>query len=162
MSELLHTTPGELGVKAGEKWNTLGRTFAIYLSLGTLAFLIIAGRPPLSIVGRMLPFLPAVLFAAALNAFNEEITYKASFLAVLEDVVGKQQALWLLAAYFGIWHFYGIPYGIVGVLLAGFLGWFLGKSMLETRGMFWAWFLHFLQDVLIFIFLSIGAITPGG
>jgi len=50
----------------------------------------------------------------------------------------------------------------VGVILAAFLGWILGKSMLETRGLFWAWFIHFLQDVLIFAFLAIGSITPGG
>jgi hypothetical protein len=151
-----------LGIKAGERWNKVGRAFAVYLSLGTLAFLVIAGRPPLDIVVKALPFLPAVLLAAALNAFNEEMTYKASFLSVLEGVVGKRQALWLMAAFFGILHFYGIPYGVVGVLMASFLGWFLGKSMLETRGMFWAWFLHFLQDVLIFAFLAIGSITAGG
>jgi hypothetical protein len=151
-----------LGVKPGEKWDGLGRSFAIYLSLGTLAFLVLAGRPPLDIVVKALPFLPGVLLASALNAFNEEITYKASFLSVLVDVVGKPQALWLMAAYFGALHYYGIPYGIVGVVLAGFMGWVLGKSMLETRGMFWAWFLHFIQDVLIFAFLAIGSITPGG
>ena len=151
-----------LGIKEGTKWNRLGREFAIYLSLGTLAFLVIAGRPPLDIVVRALPFLPAVLLAAAMNAFYEEMTYKASFLAVLEDVVGKPQALYLMAAYFGISHFYGIPYGVIGVLMATFLGWLLGKSMFETRGLCWAWFLHFLQDVLIFAFLAIGSITPGG
>jgi hypothetical protein len=151
-----------LGVKTGEKWDKLGRSFAIYLSLGTLAFLVIAGRPSLDIVVKTLPFLPGILIAATLNAFNEEITYKASFLSVLVDVVGKQQALWLMAFYFGALHYYGIPYGVVGVVLAGFLGWVLGKSMLETRGMFWAWFLHFIQDVLIFSFLAIGSITPGG
>ncbi len=151
-----------LGVKPGAKWNTFGRSFAIYLSLGTLAFLVIAGQPQLDLVVKALPFLPAVLLAAALNAFNEEMTYKASFLAVLAGVVGKQQALWLVAAYFGILHYYGIPYGVVGVLLACFLGWLLAKSMLETHGLFWAWFLHFLQDVLIFAFLAIGSITPGG
>jgi len=97
-----------------------------------------------------------------LNAFNEELTYKASFLSVLEDAVGRQQALLLVAAFFGLLHFYGVPYGIVGVILAAFLGWILGKSMLETRGLFWAWFIHFLQDVLIFAFLAIGSITPGG
>ncbi len=111
---------------------------------------------------RALPFLPAVLVAAALNAFNEEMTYKASFLSVLENVVGKHQALLLMAAYFGVGHFYGVPYGVIGVLMAGFLGWFLGKSMLETRGLWWAWFIHFLQDVLIFAFLAIGSIVPGG
>ncbi len=116
----------------------------------------------MDIVVRALPFLPAVFIAAALNAFNEEMTYKASFLSVLENVVGKHQALLLMAAYFGVAHFYGVPYGVIGVLMAGFLGWFLGKSMLETRGLWWAWFIHFLQDVLIFAFLAIGSIVPGG
>ena len=150
-----------LGIK-NEHWNTLGRNFAVIISLGTLTFLVLASRPPLDIVVRAMPFLPAVLLAAALNAFNEEMTYKASFLSVLENVVGKNQALWLMAAYFGIGHYYGVPYGVIGVLMAGFLGWFLGKSMLETRGLWWAWFIHFWQDVLIFAFLAIGSITPGG
>ncbi len=151
-----------LGIKDGEPWNKLGRNFAIIISSGTLAFLILAGRPPLDLVIRALPFVPAILLAAALNAFNEEMTYKASFLSVLENVVGRQQALLLMATYFGIGHFYGVPYGMIGVLMAGFLGWFLGKSMLETRGLWWAWFIHFWQDVLIFSFLAIGSITPGG
>ena len=151
-----------LGIKPGERWNPLGRNFAVILSLGTLAFLVIAGRPPLNIAIRALPYLPFVLIAAVLNAFNEEMTYKASFLSVLENVVGKPQALVLMAAYFGIGHFYGIPYGVIGVLMPGFLGWFLGNAMLETRGLFWAWLIHFVQDVLIFAFLAIGSITPGG
>jgi len=153
---------GWMGIKQGERWNTVGRNFALIISSGTLLFLILAGRPPLDIIMRALPFLPAVLLAAVLNAFNEEMTYKASFLSVLEDVVGRNHALWLMAAYFGIGHFYGVPYGVIGVLMAGFLGWFLGKSMLETRGLWWAWFIHFWQDVLIFAFLAIGSITPGG
>lgn len=151
-----------MGIKDGERWNTLGRNFAIIISLGTLAFLVIAARPSLDIALKVVPFIPAVLIAAALNAFNEEMTYKASFLSVLEEPLGKHQALWLMAAYFGLGHYYGIPYGIIGVLMAGFLGWFLGKSMLETRGLWWAWFIHFWQDVLIFLFLAIGSVTPGG
>ena len=108
------------------------------------------------------PVLPVVLLAAALNAFNEEMTYKASLLAVLVDAVGSRQALWMVAAYFGLAHFYGVPYGVIGVVLASFLGWILAKSMLETRGLAWAWLIHFCQDVLIFGFIAAGAITPGG
>jgi hypothetical protein len=151
-----------LGSKPGERWNTFGRRFAFFISLGTLAFLVIAGRPPLDIVIRAIPFIPAILLAAALNAFSEEMTFKASFLSVLEGPAGRSQSLLLMAAFFGIGHYYGVPYGIIGVLMAGFLGWLLGKSMLETRGLFWAWFIHFWQDVLIFSFLAIGSITPGG
>jgi hypothetical protein len=161
-TEALVQPVGWMGIKQGERWNKVGRNFAFILSLGTLAFLVIAGRPPMDIALRALPFLPAVLLAAVLNAFNEDMTYKASFLSVLEGVVGRNHALWLMAAYFGIGHFYGIPYGVIGVLMAGFLGWFLGKSMLETRGLWWAWFIHFWQDVLIFAFLAIGSIAPGG
>lgn len=151
-----------LGIKEGERWNKTGWVLAIFISLGTLTFLVLAGRPPLDIAIKAMPFLPAILLAAALNAFNEEMTYKASFLAVLEEPLGSHQSLWLMAAYFGLGHYYGVPYGIIGVLMAGFLGWLLGKSMLETRGLWWAWFIHFLQDVMIFAFLAIGSITPGG
>ncbi len=151
-----------LGVKQGERWNTFGGWLTLFISLGTLAFLVIAGRPSLDIVIQALPFLPAVLLAAALNAFYEEVTYKASFLSVLESPVGPRQALYMVAAYFGIGHYYGVPYGVIGVLLASFLGWILAKSMQETRGLFWAWFIHFWQDVWIFSFLAIGAIIPGG
>jgi len=151
-----------LGVKEGDRWNKFGIWLSVFISLGTLTFLVIGGHPPLDIVIKALPFLPAILLAAALNAFTEEITYKASFLSVLESPVGKRQAVYMVAAYFGLMHFYGIPYGVIGVLLAAFMGWLLAKSMQETRGLFWAWFIHFLQDVWIFAFLAIGSIIPGG
>ena len=145
-----------------EPWSKLGPNLALYISLGTLAFLVIASRPSLDVLAKALPFLPMVLLFAAMNAFSEEMNYKASFLSVLHEVVGKDQSLLLMAAFFGIGHYYGVPYGIVGVLMAGLLGWLLGKSMLETKGFVWAWFIHFLQDVLIFSFMAIGSIAAGG
>lgn len=151
-----------LGVKAGDRWRQLGLILTLCISLGTLTFLIIAGRPPLDIVVRALPFLPAVLLAAVINALTEEVSYKASFLSVLQEPVGARQALGMVAAYFGIAHFYGVPYGVIGVLLAGFMGWILARSMLDTKGLFWAWFIHFWQDVWIFSFMAIGSIIPGG
>ena len=151
-----------LGVKEGDRWNKFGIWLSVFISLGTRTFLVIGGRPPLDIVIRALPFLPAILLAAALNAFTEEITYKASFLSVLESPLGKRQAVYMVAVYFGLMHYYGIPYGVIGVLLAAFMGWLLAKSMQETGGLFWAWFIHFLQDVWIFAFLAIGSIIPGG
>jgi hypothetical protein len=153
---------GWLGVGQRDRWNTVGRNLTIAISLGTLAFLVLSGTPSVDLVVRALPLIPVVLLAAALNAFNEEVTYKASLLSVLVGPMGSRQALWMVAAYFGIAHFYGIPYGLIGVALAWFLGWILAKSMLETRGIAWAWFIHFVQDVLIFWFLALGAITPGG
>jgi CAAX protease family protein len=151
-----------LAVRPGDRWSALGRNLTLALSLGTLAFLVLAGTPTSGLIGTALPVLPAILFAAALNAFNEEVTYKASILSALEEPLGRRDALRMVAAYFGIAHFYGVPYGVVGVALAWFLGWILARSMAETRGMAWAWFIHFVQDVLIFAFLAASAIVPGG
>jgi hypothetical protein len=40
------------------------------------------------------------------------------------------------------------------------LGWLLGKSILDTKGLLWARFFHFWQDVVIFAFIAANAIAP--
>jgi hypothetical protein len=71
-------------------------------------------------------------------------------------------ALLVTATYFGISHYYGVPYGILGCIMAFIPGWLMGKAMLETRGFFWAWMIHFSMDVVIFIFVAMGSVVPGG
>jgi hypothetical protein len=151
-----------LGFPKAEPWTRFGGQFAVYISLGLLVFLIVGGRSEWSSFVRAAPMLPGVLLFAALNAFNEELTYRSSIIAGLEKAIGSKHALLNAAVFFGIGHYFGVPYGIAGVLMAGFLGWFLGKAMVETRGFTWAWFIHFLLDVLIFSFMAAGSITPGG
>jgi len=68
---------------------------------------------------------------------------------VLKDTVKDRTIPFVSAILFGSVHYWGSPGGILGVLVAGFLGWFLTKSILETKGIFWAWWIHFLQDVII-------------
>lgn len=142
-------------------WQKLGPVLALCISGGTLVFLLLAAQGPGAWLG-VLPILPAVLLFAAMNAFSEEISYRASFLATVTNAVGKRHALLLTSAFFGLGHYYGVPYGVIGVAMAGVLGWLLGKSMLETKGMGWAWLIHFLQDVLIFSFMAFGSVVPGG
>jgi membrane protease YdiL (CAAX protease family) len=151
-----------LGFSKPEPWTHYGWRFVVFISLGLLVFLVIGGRPGPDFFRMALPFLPAVLGLAAMNAWGEEVTYRAALLAPLEGVVGPRQALYLTAAFFGLAHFYGVPYGVVGVIMSAFLGWLLGKAMLETRGLFWAWLIHFFQDILIFTFMAVGSIIPGG
>lgn len=150
-----------LGINASEPWTRLGRNLGLAITGGTLLFLFLAGRPSAGVLLQSLAYIPAVLLFATLNAFNEELTYRSSLLGALQPVLGRQ-SIWIAALFFGIGHFYGVPYGIVGVLMASFLGWLLGKAMVETRGFFWSWFIHFLQDVAIFWFMAAGSITPGG
>jgi hypothetical protein len=151
-----------LGINRPVPWKRLGLISSVAIGLGLLVFLYAAGRPSLETLKSVIPYLPWVLLFAATNAFGEEMSYRAALLTPLHAAVGKSQSILLTAALFGIWHFYGVPYGVIGVLLAGFLGWWLGKSMLETRGFFWPWFIHFVQDVFIFGFMAIGSVTPGG
>lgn len=151
-----------LGFPKPDPWTSFGGQFTVYIGLGLLVFLIVGGRPTWTSFVQAAPMFPAVLLFAAMNAFNEEMTYRASLLAVSEPVLGPQQALWNTAVFFGIGHYFGVPYGVVGVLMSTFLGWMLGKAMLETRGFFWAWLIHFVQDVLIFSFMAAGSITPDG
>ena len=46
-------------------------------------------------------------------------------------------------------HMAGMPSGLIGATMAGILGLVLAKSLYETNGLFWAWIIHFLQDVII-------------
>ena len=69
---------------------------------------------------------------------------------VCKDLLSDRAIAMLSGALFGSIHFFGIPGGVTGVIVAVFLGWLLCKSILETKGIFWAWFIHFLQDVIIF------------
>ena len=151
-----------LGFPEPDPWTNFGGQWSLYIGLGTLLFLILGARTSWNDFAQVAPMLPMILLLATMNAFNEEMTYRASLLAGLEPTIGSRPALWIAAIFFGIGHYFGVPYGIIGVVMSSFLGWMLGKAMVETRGFFWAWFIHFVQDVLIFSFMAAGSITPGG
>jgi membrane protease YdiL (CAAX protease family) len=140
-----------LGIKAGGSWKTFGWIFAGVAALGVLIPTILAIAPSTATLVKTLPFLPAVLLFAAINAFTEEVYFRAGPLATLTEIIGKNQTLLLTAVFFGLAHWlYGSPPGLVGFLMTGFLAWLMAKSMLETRGIAWPWLIHFLPDVVIF------------
>ena len=151
-----------VGLMGTGTWKRRGPAIAIALSAGVVVFSVLAGGAPLANLGRALPLLPFILLFAAANAVGEEMIYRAPELGALQPVVGGVQALLMTAAFFGIGHFYGVPYGLLGVAMSTVAGWFLGRSMLETKGFFWAWFIHFLMDVCIFTFLAAGSVAAGG
>jgi hypothetical protein len=144
-----------LGMKKTEPWTRIGTIFAVIFASVTLLYLTLASPPTLNSIEKALPLIPVALLIATINSFNEEFTLRAAPLSELWTTIGKQQALMITTLFFGLGHFYGVPSGILGVLLSSFLGWFLGKSMLETKGFFWAWLIHFLPDAFIFTFFAI-------
>lgn len=143
--------------KATETWKNLGANFAIVITLVTavvIYFQVVHGK---SISLELFPGVILILLFALMNAFTEEIIFRFSFVAVVSKYgFSPYAAQGLAAATFGIVHYFGNPGGIPGVLMAAFIGWFLAKSMLETKGFFWALLIHCLQDVVIFSALFMG------
>jgi len=147
-----------LGMKKAEPWTRIGTIFAVIFASVTLIYLALSNFPSLRTIELALPLIPVAILIAAINAFNEEFTLRAAPLSELKNSVGKHQGLMITTLFFGLGHFYGVPSGVLGVLLASFLGWFLGKSMLETKGFIWAWLIHFLPDVFIFTFFAFAVV----
>lgn len=145
-----------LGFPKSEPWTKFGLLWSFCIAAGLGVILYLGMKPSGSLFIKMLPILPSIIFYAALNAFNEEMIYRAPMLATLEPVSGSLNALWMSAYFFGISHYFGVPSGIPGAIAAIFMGWILSKAMLETRGLFWSWWIHLLSDIVIFSFLTMG------
>jgi len=140
-----------LGIKPGESWKKFAWIFGIIAAVAVALPTLLALKPSPSLLLKTLPLLPVCMLYAAINAFNEELYFRASILSTLKGVVGKEQALLISAAFFGLAHWlYGSPPGAVGFAMTGFLAWLIGRSMLETKGFLAPWLIHFLPDVVVF------------
>jgi membrane protease YdiL (CAAX protease family) len=143
----------------GNAWLLVGPFLALLLTLffffGTAAM---TGAQLASLL-RLLPWLPAILLFAVMNAFGEEVVYRAAPLSQLWQVVGARQAVWLTAVWFGLGHYYGgIPNGPIGALLSGGIALLYGKAMVETRGLVLPTVMHMVTDVAIYLFLALAAL----
>jgi membrane protease YdiL (CAAX protease family) len=146
-----------LGFPRPESWTSFGTKWIVFLSIGMVVLLSLFGTVHRQQLVEALGLWPVILLLSALNAFNEEVTYRSALLAPLVPAVGARSALWIVAVLFAVMHYYSAVNGVTGVLLTIFMGWMLTKAMLETRGFFWPWLLHFSQDVIIFWFIAGGS-----
>jgi membrane protease YdiL (CAAX protease family) len=138
--------------KESVPWNRVARNFLLIFIIISGVVLWVQLRPDLSQISQALIFLPAIIIAAAINAFGEEFEFRSVPLARLAPVFGPGQAILMAAALFGLMHYFGNPGGLPGVLMAGYLGWWAAKSMIDTRGFVWAFSLHFLGDIIVYAF----------
>ncbi len=139
-----------LTTKTPTSWLKMALIFSVvFVAVVTI---ILFGQANLSTLTIDWFLVPIAVLVAAMNGFNEEFSLRASLLGELNPEMGKSDSLIATATYFGLGHYFGVPSGILGVILSAFLGWFLGKSMLETKGLFVAWLVHFLTDIPIFLF----------
>lgn len=138
-----------LGIRAGDSWRRIGARFAVIISLVTAAVVLLP-----VVAGDGVSLGPTqvalILGLSASNAFVEEYLVRFQVVASLAGTMPPGRIAIVSGLLFGSAHYLGVPGGAAGVVLAGFLGWFLARSVLETRGMGWAWLIHFVQDVIIF------------
>jgi membrane protease YdiL (CAAX protease family) len=152
-------------MKADETWLRSGRSVAVGGFIITVGVLLVLNLPRLGGIDnliRALPFFPAALLFAAMNAIHEEVFLRAAPMSQLFKVIGARHTLVLTTLFFGLGHFTGsVPDGVTGVAVASFLGYIMGKAMLETRGVVWPWIIHFAIDAGIFMFLAVSAMAAG-
>ncbi len=162
----VYLVPGNLKVKAepvkflgiSKNWVSWGK---LALISGVLISVVTMGLSILSVAfdgfhlyfSNLLELLPLIILFALFNSFCEGIMCRNAVVGPLTKALPKEVVLLLSGLYFGSFHYYGVPSGIIGVIMASFLGWFLARSMFETKGFLAPWMIHFLQDFAIFLTL---------
>ena len=136
------------------RWWHLGPLIIVIFALAMTAFLFSNLRPNFWQLSLHWQLFPWAVATAALNAANEEFQFRCVPLAHLRNVLPPHEGVWLTAVFFGLGHYFGQPSGWLGVAMATIAGFIWGKSMLETRGVGWAFAIHFVQDLVIFYFLA--------
>jgi membrane protease YdiL (CAAX protease family) len=137
------------GIRANEDWRRVGWQLGLVIAVVT-AIVMFAPLPLSSLnFSAALPLLPLVLLFSLSNSLGEELIFRHAVVSALEDTRWAVRSPLVSAAIFGSVHYFGAPGGVLGVLMAGALGYMLTKSIRETRGLFWAWSIHFILDVII-------------
>jgi CAAX protease family protein len=139
-----------------ETWLGFGGRFALIISAILLLIMVAAMQPSLSNLSVGLVMLAAL--GAVMNAFAEEFLYRAALLPQVLSLFGKGASMILIATWFGLGHYFGVPSGITGVIFVTFGGWVFAKAMVETHGMGWPLIMHFVSDFTVYlvIFLAGG------
>ena len=146
-----------LGVSKADTWQSFGATIGVIMASGTLLVVWLqSGRGSGIHVGHLLSALPLVLLFSAANALTEELIFRAALVQSMQSSVAPWGIALASALWFGGLHYFGNPGKIPGVLMAGFMAWLLTFSVVQTQGLFWAWFIHFVQDVVILAILFAG------
>lgn len=142
-----------LGIKDNEiNWGKLSLISGVLIGFGTsaLTILTVIGQISSLNIEFLISSIPVILLLALMNSFSEGLFFRSSIFASLDGIANKQVVIWVSALIFGSFHFHGAPGGIIGVVMSTILGWYLARSVYETKGILCAWFIHFCQDVVIF------------
>ena len=139
-------------------WKTLGPAILVAFAVATSLFMALRVFANNGTVNQtFFGLLPLVVLFAFTNAWTEEILSRFVVVAGLHGKLQPVSICWVSAVVFGLPHL--LASGIIGVLSSGLLGWFLAKSVIETKSLGWALLIHFLLDVIVF---AAGAMIVAG
>lgn len=149
---------GDVNARAegmGIRWKSAGPLIALVLTALFTAGIFAMSSLAISIAD-ILPLLPMVFALAVMNAFGEEMAFRAAPLSQLWQIVGKRQAVWLMALWFGLGHYYGgVSFGAAGAVYLTLVAVLFGKAMVETKGLAVPVFMHLWGDVVLYVILAI-------
>lgn len=149
-----------LGINGHTTWTKNAFQLLFFISTGTAAFMFLGVKYTDSLSNFNWWFVPFVLLFSLTNSFAEEIIFRYTVVGILNNHHPKIFVQIISAVLFGLPHYFGNPSGIIGVIMAGVLGYVLCKVTIETKGITIAWIIHFVQDVIIFTALMMINIKP--
>jgi len=138
-----------LGVTGNETWLEIATSIGVFITLGTGIFMFFQlKKAGVDYRYFLFSLLWSIPFSMA-NAFSEEAIFRIGIISPLYGIFSVSIIVLISGVVFGLPHYFGTPSGVIGVLMAGFLGWLLALSLVETQGFLIAWAIHFVQDVVI-------------
>lgn len=148
------------GINKDDSWLRTGLSLSIFISLATAIFMFFQLKNAKVEWSLLQNGILWILLFSLTNSFAEEIIYRLGVLSPLQGLLSPIAIFTISAILFGLPHLAGMPGGMIGAIMAGILGLVLAKSVYETNGLFWAWTIHFLQDVIIFSTLYLLFVKP--
>lgn len=137
------------GIKANDSWLKTGISLSIVISLATAIFMFFQLKQVKVNWSVLQSGIFWIILFSLTNSFGEEMIYRVGIVTPLQGLLSPMTICIISAILFGLPHLAGMPSGLIGATMAGVLGLVLAKSLIETNGFFWAWTIHFLQDVII-------------
>jgi membrane protease YdiL (CAAX protease family) len=137
------------GIKANDSWLKTGISLTIVISSATATFMYFQMKQAQVNWDLLSGGILWILLFSLTNSFGEEMIYRMGIVSPLKGLLQPMTIFIISAILFGIPHLAGMPSGFIGATMAGVLGLVLAKSLYETNGFFWAWIIHFIQDIII-------------
>jgi uncharacterized protein len=137
------------GINANDRWIKTGLSLIFFISLITGIFMYFKLKQSQLDWAILQSGILWILLFSLTNSFGEEMIYRIGIVSPLKGLLSPITIYIISAILFGLPHLVGVPSGLMGAIMAGVLGLIFAKSLYETSGFFWAWFIHFIQDVII-------------